>query len=163
MSLDSQQRVKTWIRKDTSGANYDASIMASNLEEAYKMQDWLFIFEAATMTHLQVVGNVDDCTLLRRQELQIDILKKLKHEVRSLETWMRKFEDQIRVCEAIKCALTDVHFKTYFMENLNAKIFEDIMQIWHNEVTRKNLTKPCTEIKEYDMNDYSSQPQEKTG
>ena len=45
MSLDSQQRVKTWIRKDTSGANYDASIMASNLEEAYKMQDWLFIFE----------------------------------------------------------------------------------------------------------------------
>ena len=52
MSLDWQQRVKTWIRTDTSGANYEASIMASNLEEAYKMQDWLFIFEAATMTYL---------------------------------------------------------------------------------------------------------------
>ena len=110
--------------------------MASNLEEAYKMQDWLFIFEAATMTHLQEVGNVDDCTLLRRQEL---------------------LEDQIRVCEAIKCVLTDVNFKTYFMENLNAKIFEDIMQIWHNEVTRKNLSKTYAEIKEYVMNNYSSQ------
>jgi hypothetical protein len=65
VSLDSQQRVKTWIRKDVSGPNYDASVMANNLEDAYKMQDWMFILEAALATHLQVVGDVDDCTLLR--------------------------------------------------------------------------------------------------
>jgi hypothetical protein len=80
MSLDSQQRVKTWIRKDVSSPNYDASRMANNLEDAYKMQDWMFIFEAVMATHLQVVGDVDDCMLLQRQELQIEILKKLKHE-----------------------------------------------------------------------------------
>jgi hypothetical protein len=130
MSLDSQQRVKTWIRKDLNNPNFDPSMMANNLEDAYKMQDWMFIFEAAMATHLQVIGDVDDCTLLRRQELQIEILKKLKHESGSLETWMRKFEDQIRVCEAVKCTLTDVHYKTYFMENLNARIFEDTLQIW---------------------------------
>ncbi len=64
MSLDSQQRVKTWIRKDTSSPNYDANTMANNLDDAYQMQDWLFIFEVAMATHLQVVSDVDDCTLL---------------------------------------------------------------------------------------------------
>jgi hypothetical protein len=84
---------------------------------------------------LQVIGDIDDCTLLRRQELQIEILKKLRHDVGTLETWIRKFEDQIRVCEAMRCALTDVHYNAYFMENLNPKIFEDILQLWPNEVT----------------------------
>jgi hypothetical protein len=130
MSLDSQQRVKTWIRKDFTTPGYDRSLMATNLEQAYEIQDWMFIFEAATATHLQVIGDIDDCTLLRRQELQIEILKKLRHDVGTLETWMRKFEVQIRVCEAVRCALTDVHYKTYFMENLNPKIFEDTLQLW---------------------------------
>jgi hypothetical protein len=98
---------------------------------------------------LQVIGDIDDCTLLHRQELQIKILKKLRHNARSLETWMRKFEDQIRVCEAMKCALTDVHYKTYFMENINLKIFDNTLQLWHNEVTQKHLPKIYTEIKEY--------------
>jgi hypothetical protein len=39
MTLDSQQRVKTWIRKDTSSPNYDASTMANNLDNAYQMQE----------------------------------------------------------------------------------------------------------------------------
>jgi hypothetical protein len=39
MSLDSQQRVKTWIRKDTSNPSYDAKIMAGNLDMAYNIQD----------------------------------------------------------------------------------------------------------------------------
>jgi hypothetical protein len=90
MSLDSQQRVKTWIRKDLNNPNYNPSMMANNLEDAYKMQDWMFIFEAAMAMHLQVIGDVDDCTLLWRQELQIEIFKKLKHEAGSLETWMRE-------------------------------------------------------------------------
>jgi hypothetical protein len=141
MSLDSQQRVKTWIRKDFTTPGYDRNLMATNLEQAYEIQDWMFIFEAATATHLQVIGDVDDCTLPRRQELLIEIVKKLRHDAGTLETWMRKFEDQIRVCEAIRCALTDVHYKTYFMENLNPKIFEDTLQLWRNEVKERTYQK----------------------
>ena len=84
-------------------------------------------------------------------------MKKLKHEAGSLETWMRKFEDQIRVCEAVKCTLIEVHYKTYFMENFNTKIFEDTLQLWRNEVTRKNLPKTYAKVKEYILNDYSAQ------
>ncbi len=157
MTLDSQQRVKTWIRKDASSPDYDANTMATNLDNAYQMLYLLFIFEAAMATHVKVVSYVDECTLLQRQVLQIVILKNLKHESGSLEAWMRKLKDQIRVCGAVKCTLTDVHYKTYFMENLNTKIFEDILQIWHNEVIRKNVPKTHSEIKEYVLNDYLSQ------
>ena len=75
------------------------------------------------------------------------------------DLWKRGCEnsDQIRVCEAVKCALTEVHYKTYFMENLNANIFEDTLQHWRNEVTRRNLPKTYAEIKEYILNDYSAQ------
>jgi hypothetical protein len=38
MSLDSQQRVKTWIRKDFTTPRYDRSLMATNLEQA-EIQD----------------------------------------------------------------------------------------------------------------------------
>jgi hypothetical protein len=65
MSLDSQQRVKTWIRKDFTTSGYDSKLMATDLEQAYEIQDWMFIFEAATAMHLQVIGDIDDCTLLQ--------------------------------------------------------------------------------------------------
>ena len=64
-----KQRVKTWIRKDFASPGYNKKLMATDLEQAYEIQDWMFIFEAATATHLQVIGEIDDCTLLRRQEL----------------------------------------------------------------------------------------------
>jgi hypothetical protein len=43
MSLDSQQRVKTWIRRDFTTPGYNRALMATNLEQAYKIQDWMFI------------------------------------------------------------------------------------------------------------------------
>ena len=54
--------------------------MADNIEEAYKNYDWIFVFEAAMVTHLHADSSVDGTAILERQELAQEKLKTLKHE-----------------------------------------------------------------------------------
>jgi hypothetical protein len=110
-----------------------------NLEEAYEKQYWLFIFEAAIATYLQVDVAVDETTVLQRQDMQLKKLKKLKHECGSLEKWIVKFKDQLNVCQALGCTNTDKTKGLYFMENLNNKIFEQTLLLWKNTLTRTSF------------------------
>jgi hypothetical protein len=73
------------------------------------------------VTHLHVDQAVDDTTMLQRQEIQLEKLKKLKHESGSLEKWLLKFEDQLEVCDALGCKVTDHTKRLYIMENLNSR------------------------------------------
>lgn len=54
--------------------------MADNIKEAYQKYDWLFIFEAAMVTHLHADTSVDGTAIMKWQELAQEKLKALKHE-----------------------------------------------------------------------------------
>ena len=125
MSIDLRQRIITWKRvHQTDPTDPLKGLIADNMEEAYDKQDWLFVFEAAMATHLQVDAAVDETAVLQRQERQLDKLKTTKHEFGLLEKWIMKFEDQLDICDALQCNVLDSTKRLYFMENLNLKIFE---------------------------------------
>jgi hypothetical protein len=63
------------------------------MEQAYELQDWLLVFAIAMVTHLYVDQAVEDTAMLQRKDIQLEKLKKLKHESGSLEKWLLKFED----------------------------------------------------------------------
>jgi hypothetical protein len=66
MSVDSHQRVLKWKRAiPTDPTDPLAHLIADNLEDAYEKQDWLFVFEAAMATHLQVDAAVYDTAELQ--------------------------------------------------------------------------------------------------
>lgn len=71
------------------------------MEQAYELQDWLLVFEIAMVTHLHVDQAVDETAMLQRQEMQLEKLKKLKHESGSLEKWLMKFKDLLEICDAL--------------------------------------------------------------
>jgi hypothetical protein len=56
--------------------------------------------------------------------MQLEKLKKLKHESTFLEKWLMKFEDQLEVCDALGYKVSDHTRRLHLMENLNTKIFE---------------------------------------
>jgi len=125
MTEDSRQRILQWKRTEKKDPNDPQSpLTADCMEQAYELQDWLLVFEIAMVTHLHVDQAVDDTAMLQRQEMQLEKLKKLKHESGSLEKWLLKFEDQLEVCDALGCKVTDHTKRLYLMENLNSKIFD---------------------------------------
>jgi hypothetical protein len=50
------------------------------MKEAYNKYDWLFIMEAAMVTHLNVDAAVDHKSVLELQEVATNKLKALKHK-----------------------------------------------------------------------------------
>ena len=111
------------------------------MEAAYGLQDWLFMFEAAMVTHLQVDVAVDETSVLQRQEKQLEKLKATKHDFGSLEKWIIRFEDQLDICDALQCNVTDSKKRLHFMENLNPKNFEQTILMWKSTLTRASFPK----------------------
>ena len=73
MSTDSRQRVLSWKRTTPTDLTDSLSgLIAEDMEAAYGLQDWLFVFEAAMVTHLQVDAAVDETAVLQRQEKQLE-------------------------------------------------------------------------------------------
>ncbi len=105
-------------------------MIADIVEEPYEIQDWPFVFEAEMATHLQVDAAVDDTAELQRQEKQMEKLKNTKHEYGSLEKWIMRYEDQLNICDALQCNLSDKTKRLYFTENLNTKIFKHTLTEW---------------------------------
>jgi hypothetical protein len=104
MSIDSRQRVLSWKYViPTDPSDPQAGLVANNIEQAYEKQDWLFVFEAAMVAHLQVDVAIDETAVLQRQEKQLEKLKTMKHEFGMLEKWIMQFEDQLDVCDALQC------------------------------------------------------------
>ena len=131
MTEDSRQRILQWKRTEKKDPNDPQTpLTADDMEQAYTLQDWLLVFEIAMVTHLHVDQAVDDTAMLQRQEMQLEKLKRLKHESGSLEKWLLKFEDQLEVCDALGCKVTDHTKRLYLMENLNSKIFEQTLMLW---------------------------------
>jgi hypothetical protein len=158
MSVDSRQRVLKWKRAiPTDPADPFAKLTADNMEEAYEKQDWLFVFEAAMATHLQVDAAVDATAELQRQEKQMEKLKNTKHEFGSLEKWIMRYEDQLDICDALQCNVSDMMKRLYFMENLNPKNFEQTLIEWKSTFTRASFPKTYDEIKTHIINEYNAQ------
>ena len=65
MSTNSHQRVLLWKHTTlTDPMDPLARLIADDMEAAYGLQDWLFLFEAAMVTHLQVDAAVDETAVL---------------------------------------------------------------------------------------------------
>ena len=86
MSTDSRQKVLVWKRTTlTDPTDSLTGLNADDMEEAYALQDWLFVFEAAMVIHLQVDAAEDETAVLQRQEKQLEKLKGTKHNFGWLE------------------------------------------------------------------------------
>ena len=97
MTSESRRMVMKWVRNEKKDENDpESALKADNIEEAYEKYDWLFVFEAAMVTHMHADCNVDKTTILERQEKTINELKNMKHEQGSIQVWLQKFDDATR-------------------------------------------------------------------
>jgi len=111
-----------WVQSKMKDPTDPESILKANtIEEAYQKYDWLFIFEAAMVTHLHADCTVDDTTILERQEKANAKLKNMKHEHGSIQVWLQRFDDAIEECETMGAAVTDGMKRIYLMKNVNEK------------------------------------------
>ena len=73
--------------------------MATDLDRAREIGDWLFVFEAARETHM-FQGAADDRVLMFvKQEQEKEYLSKMKHISGDFNRWITRFEDQMETCE----------------------------------------------------------------
>jgi hypothetical protein len=140
MTAESRRMIMKWHRTEPKDPNDPASaLMADTIEEAYQIYDWLFIFEAAMVTHLHADCTVDATAILERQEKAIQKLKTMKHESGSIQMWLQKFDDAIEECETLGATLTDEMQRACLMQNLNEKIFEQTLLLWRGVLTRSTF------------------------
>jgi hypothetical protein len=131
--------------------------MADTIDEACHIYDWLFVFEAAIVTHLQADCTVDATAILERQEKVINKLKTMKHEAGSLQRWLQCFDDAIKECKTLGTTSTDEMQRAYLMLNLNEKIFEQMLWLWRGVLTHATFPLMYDSLKAYITNEYSSQ------
>jgi hypothetical protein len=117
---------------------------------------WLEPYKSM-VTHLHAHCMVDDTTILERQEKAIAKLKNIKHKHGSIQVWLQRFDDAIEECETMGAAVTDEIKCIYLMKNVNKKIFEQTLILWHGVLTRKSFPDKYDTLKAYVMNEYSSQ------
>jgi hypothetical protein len=158
MTVESRRMVQNWKRTEPKDPTDPlTTLMADNIEEAYQKYDWLFVFEAAMVTHLHADSSVDGTAILEWQELAQDKLKALKHEGGSLQAWLQRFDDAVEECETMGATITDETKRIYLMRNLNEKIFEQTLVLWRGVLTRKTFPDTYEALKAYIANEYSSQ------
>ena len=158
MTSESRRMVMKWVRKEEKNLSDPESVLkADTIEEAYQKYDWLFIFEAAMVTHLHADCTVDETTILERQEKAIAKLKNMKHEQGSIQVWLQRFDDAIEECETMGAVVSDEFKRIYLMRNINEKIFEQTLILWRGVLTRKTFPDRYDTLKAYIMNEYSSQ------
>ncbi len=147
-----------WQRVEAKDPNDPESILkADNIEEAYQIYDWLFVFEAAMVTHLHADCTINATAVLEHQLMALNKLKNLKHESGSLQSWLQRFVDGVEECETMGAIITDETKHIYLMKNLNEKIFEQTLVLWRGVLTRANFPQTYDALKAYVSNKYSSQ------
>jgi len=63
MTSESRCMVMKWVHSEIKDpADPETALKADTTEEAYEKYDWLFVFEAAMVTHLHANCTVDDTT-----------------------------------------------------------------------------------------------------
>jgi hypothetical protein len=158
MMAESRRMIMKWSRTEPKDPkDRTSALMADTIDQAYQKYDWLFVFEAAMVTHLHADCTVDAMAILERQEIAINKLKTMKHEYGSLQTWLQRFDDAIEECKTLGATLTDDMQRTYLMHNLNEKIFEQTLVLWRGVLTRTNFPQTNDGLKAYITNEYSSQ------
>ena len=75
----------------------------------------------------------------------------------SLQSWLQRFDDAIKECETLGATLTDEMQRTYLMQNINEKIFEQTLLLWRGVLTRSTFPQTYDALKAYITNEYSSQ------
>jgi hypothetical protein len=158
MTAESQQMIMKWRRTEPKDSNDPTSaLMADSIEEAYQIYDWLFVFEAAMVTHLHGDCTMDATAILERQEKVLNKLKTMKHETGSMQMWLQCFADAIEERETLGAMLMDEMQHAYLMQNLNKQIFEQKLVLWRGVITRTTFPQTYNALKAYITNEYSAQ------
>jgi hypothetical protein len=158
MTAELRRMVMKWKRTEPKDpTDPQSALMADDIEEAYQIYDWMFVFEAAMVMHLHADCTVDATAVLERQEMAINKLKNLKHESGLLQLWLQRFDDAVEECETMGAVITDETKKIYLMRNLNEKIFEQALILWKGVLTRSTFPQMYDALKAYVTNEYSTQ------
>ena len=153
-SLDKIEKYVKPVAQEPEGAPAPAPGPVRTLEEARQRGDWLFIFEAARETHLDM-GAEDDLVLrFEKRKQEEDYLSKLKHVSGDFNRWITRFEDQVKVCETIGVVLTEETKVFYFMNNLNDTIFGTVKANFMELSIRVQFPDTYDEIKQRVISEY---------
>lgn len=137
MSVDSRRMVEGWKRPEPIDEDdEEKDLIADNLDEMYKKGDYLFLFEAAQATHLQVGSSTEETVITKITKIEEGKLMSMKHISGTYDRWLARFDDQLSVCESVGCEISDVEKRVYFMDNLNRKIFDKTLVQWDVIATR---------------------------
>jgi hypothetical protein len=158
MTPESKCMVMKWTRRQIKDPSEpESALKAENIGEAYAIYDWLYVLEAAIVTHLLADFTVVDTMILKCQEKVITNLKNLKHEHGSIQVWLQKFDNAIEECKTMGANVTNGMKRIYLMKNVNKKIFKQMLVLWRGILTRKSFPDKYDTLKAYIMNEYSSQ------
>ena len=112
MTKISRERVEKYVKELAEGQN--PALLATDLDRAREIGEWLFVFEAARETHM-FQGAADDRVLMFEKHISGDFNR-----------WITRFEDQMETCATIGVELSEEAKMFYFMNNLNDTIFGDV-------------------------------------
>ena len=150
MTKASRERVEKYVKELAEGQN--AALLATDLDRAREIGDWLFVFEAARETHMFQGAGDDRILMFEKQEQEKDYLSKMKHISgdfnRWITRWITRFEDQMETCETIGVELSEEAKMFYFMNNLNDTIFGDVKSSYMDLSTRALFPDTYEEIKQ---------------
>jgi hypothetical protein len=108
MTVELRRMIQNWKQTEPKDpADPQSDLMADNMDDAYQKYDWLFVFEAAMVTHLHADSLVDGTAILEHQELAQEKLKSMKHKQGSLQAWLQRFDDEVEECETMGATITD--------------------------------------------------------
>ena len=152
MSKASRDRVEKYVK--VLEADEDGEGLATTLDEAREIGDWLFIFEAAHDTHLFQGAEEDKVLLFERQEQAKDDLSKFKHDSGDFNKWLTRFEDLITACETLRLELSEEAKMFYLMNNLNDSIFGELKNSYMSLSTRALFPDNYEELKQRIIAEY---------
>ena len=93
MTKASRERVEKYVKELAEGQN--PALLATDLDRAREIGDWLFAFEAARETHMFQGAGDDRVLMFEKQEQEKDYLSKMKHISGDFNRWITRFEDQM--------------------------------------------------------------------
>ena len=149
MSKTSREKIEKYRMQRPEG-----EAGATTLEEARINGDWLYIFEAARLTHLYGGGDEDSILMYELRELERDTLVKMKHSAGDFHRWITRFEDQLEKCETVGLEFTEEAKIYHFMNNLNDLIFREAKTDFMNPRTRSLFPDDYDGIKQKIIEEY---------
>jgi hypothetical protein len=123
---------------------------------ALKSGNWYHVFEAAkAVTVTRLSEGTNDLVVRERQNLEKSRLEQLKWVQGSWTSFRRAWRNQLDVCEAVGCELSDQDKRIALMGSLNKDVFSSVLFEYKSSTRRNDLPQTFLELSMFIEDEFS--------